>query len=98
MLGESFGLRVGEEAAKPAPQIENFAQPAQPAVASPGCDPLVLLNTASREELMKIRGIGPILADRIIRARPFTSTEQVAERGILPANVLKELKRESKSA
>lgn len=60
--------------------------------------PLVTLNTASREELMEFRGIGPVLADRIIEGRPFASTEQVVEKGILSANLLEELTREMRSA
>lgn len=31
------------------------------------------INTASKEELQKIIGVGPIIAERIIEARPFSS-------------------------
>ena len=60
--------------------------------------PLVALNTASRDELREFRGIGPVLADRILEGRPFTSTEQVVAKGILSANLLEELMREMRSA
>ena len=59
---------------------------------------LGLLNAGSREELMNVRGIGPVLADRIIASRPFTSPRQLVDRGILSENTLEELTREAKSA
>lgn len=31
------------------------------------------INTASKEELQKIIGVGPVIAERIIEARPFSS-------------------------
>ncbi len=39
--------------------------------------PRVNLNTASREELIAVPGIGPTLAERILAARPFASWDEV---------------------
>ncbi len=93
--GGSYAQRVAEQASDTTSHLKDAAQRI---ATKAGLGPLAMLNTASREELMTVRGIGPVLADRIIKGRPFTSAEQVMERGILPANILEELKRESKSA
>lgn len=48
------------------------------------------VNRAAREELELIPGIGPVLAERIIAARPFESVDQLlAVRGIGPATLQK---------
>jgi DNA uptake protein ComE-like DNA-binding protein len=59
---------------------------------------LMLLNTVSREDLLRINGIGPVLADRFIAARPFESKQQVLDRRILPEPVFNDLLRELEAA
>jgi DNA uptake protein ComE-like DNA-binding protein len=63
-----------------------------------GAGPLLLLNTASREDLLSIYGIGPVLAEKIIDSRPYTSARDVVDRGIVPENTFKEITRSFKSA
>jgi DNA uptake protein ComE-like DNA-binding protein len=41
------------------------------------------INTATREELAKVPGIGEPVADKIIAARPFTSRTQLLSRKIV---------------
>jgi len=52
------------------------------------------LNTATRDQLMAVHGVGEVLADRIIQNRPYESASQVVERGILPESTFVQLRRE----
>ncbi len=52
-----------------------------------------VLNSMSREELMDVDGIGPVLADKIISNRPYSSPQELLERRILPQNTFAELQR-----
>ena len=42
------------------------------------------LNSASREALMTLDGIGEVRADAIIRARPFKAKTELVERRLIP--------------
>jgi gas vesicle protein len=53
-----------------------------------------LINTITREELLNVNGIGPVLADKIISSRPYSSRQDLIERGILPQSTFEELDRE----
>jgi len=46
--------------------------------------PLIDLNTASRDDLMTLDGIGEVRADAIIRARPFKAKTELVERRLIP--------------
>lgn len=48
-----------------------------------GANPLDL-NSASRDDLMTLEGIGEVKADAIIRARPFRAKTELVERRIVP--------------
>ena len=51
---------------------------------------IVNINTSSKEELQKIIGIGSVIAQRIIKARPFYSLNDLLEvKGIGPATLQK---------
>ena len=52
--------------------------PGQPAV------PLIDINSASRDDLMTLDGIGEVRADAIIRARPFKAKTELVERRLIP--------------
>jgi len=53
-----------------------------------------LINTLSRDDLMSVNGIGPVLADRIIAGRPYSSTRDLVDRRIIAQSTLDELKRQ----
>ncbi len=45
------------------------------------------LNTASRERLAGLPGVGPELADRIIENRPYRSKLDLVSRMVVPENI-----------
>jgi len=55
--------------------------PVAPAAPASG---LIDLNTASRDDLMTLDGIGEVRADAIIRARPFKAKTELVERRLIP--------------
>jgi DNA uptake protein ComE-like DNA-binding protein len=61
------------------------AQGARPgAPAAPAASGLIDLNSASRDDLMTLDGIGEVRADAIIRARPFKAKTELVERRLIP--------------
>ncbi len=42
------------------------------------------LNSATRDDLMSLEGIGEVRADAIIRARPFRAKTELVERRLIP--------------
>ena len=53
---------------------------------------LVNLNTASKDELDTLWGVGEKRAEEIIASRPYKSMEEVVEKGVLPASVMEKNK------
>jgi DNA uptake protein ComE-like DNA-binding protein len=62
----------------------------RPAPAVPGSG-AIDLNSASRDELMALDGIGEVRADAIIRARPFRTKTDLVERWIIPEALYEKL-------
>ena len=54
-----------------------------PAPAAPAAS-LIDINSASRDDLMSLEGIGEVRADAIIRARPFKAKTDLVERRVIP--------------
>lgn len=73
-----LGLILAMAAAGP-----GFAQ-TRPAPATGPAAGLIDLNSASRDGLMELDGIGEVRADAIIRARPFKAKTELVERHIIP--------------
>ena len=53
-----------------------------------------VLNTATRDALIAVHGIGEVLADRIIENRPYERVYEIVEKGILPESTFVQLRRE----
>jgi DNA uptake protein ComE-like DNA-binding protein len=43
------------------------------------------LNTATKEDLMKLKGMTDVDADKIIAARPFTSVSELKSKNVIDA-------------
>jgi DNA uptake protein ComE-like DNA-binding protein len=52
------------------------------------------LNQVTREELLAVYGIGPVMAQRILDGRPYGNDREVVERGILNEQTFDELRRQ----
>src|SRR5690348_7845018 len=63
--------RVGNVASKAVSRRQRPVPPAR--------TPLSLINYGSREELMAVNGIGEVLADKIMKGRPYESESAVLE-------------------
>jgi DNA uptake protein ComE-like DNA-binding protein len=50
------------------------------------------INSANRDQLKTLPGIGDVEADRIISGRPYHSKADLAERGVIPTGVYVSLK------
>lgn len=78
LAGEAAG-----QASRPAPGPA--AAPSAP-TASP-----IDLNSASRDDLMSLDGIGEVRADAIIRARPFRAKTELVERRLIPESLYEKI-------
>ena len=52
------------------------------------------LNTAKKDELMSVQGIGKATAKRIIKNRPYKSVDEVIEKEVVPETTLDNVKTE----
>lgn len=88
---EELGRRAGEAARNVATEVRQTTDSIERVV-------LERLNSGSRDQLMAVPGIGPVTADKIIAARPFTSARDIVDRGIVPNAIFQDLLREFKVA
>jgi DNA uptake protein ComE-like DNA-binding protein len=88
---ENLGREVTVAAQRVASDVKETARNVENTV-------LDRLNSGSRDQLMSIPGVGPVTADKIIAARPFTSAREIVDRGIVPDAIFQDFMREFKAA
>jgi competence protein ComEA len=52
---------------------------------------LVDINSASKEELGKLKGVGPARADAIVQNRPYRAKTELQTKKVIPENVYKDI-------
>lgn len=53
-----------------------------------------MLNRVSREELLAVYGIGPVLTQKILDGRPYRDDHEVVENGTLNEKIYEQLRRQ----
>jgi len=71
------------------PAVAQGARPGAPA--APATAGQIDINSASRDDLMSLDGIGEVRADAIIRARPFKAKTDLVERRLIPEAVYEKI-------
>ena len=85
--GTALAADAPAKTAAPAP-----AKAAAPAPAPAKTEALLDLNTASRDDLIKLKGIGEARADAIIKGRPYKGKDELLSKKIVPENVYNDIK------
>ena len=84
--------------AQPAPQVAptTSARPPAASTAAPSTAPaqsvLIDINSASKDDLQTLTGIGTARADAIIKGRPYKGKDELHRKDIIPRSVYESIK------
>ncbi|WP_244642972.1 ComEA family DNA-binding protein [Camelimonas fluminis] len=76
-----------QQAPAPMKQAPTAAKPAKADKAQ-----LLDINTATKEQLEALKGVGPARADAIIKGRPYKGKDELVQKKIVPQNVYDDIK------
>jgi len=84
-------------AAAPLPALAKTTAPAKPTAATTtqttaAKTKLLDLNTASDADLQQLPGIGPVMAAKIVKGRPYKSKDELVRRKIIPPSAYSSIK------
>jgi len=64
---------------------------ARPAATAPAAE-LIDINTAIKDQLEPLKGIGPVRAESIIKGRPYKGKDELVQKKIVPQNIYDDIK------
>jgi DNA uptake protein ComE-like DNA-binding protein len=82
--------RTQQPAAKPAPTVKPAA--VKPAATKATKMELLDLNSATREQLVALPGIGETYADAIIKGRPYKTKDELVSKKVIPSAAYKKIR------
>ena len=89
-----LGLAAGSSAMAQTAQTSPSPAAGPPAASAPAATngPLIDINSASRDELEALTGIGPARAEAIVKGRPYKGKDELHRKGIIPESVYEGIK------
>ena len=88
----SLGFWTPVGAQTKAPAGKPAAPPATITTTSKPAQPVLDLNTASKDDLMTLPGIGDAYAAKIMAGRPYTAKNQLTQKNIIPEAAYEKIK------
>ncbi|MDB5595858.1 MAG: hypothetical protein JWM36_2819 [Hyphomicrobiales bacterium] len=76
----------------PAATAKPAAVPAKPAATAAPSAAVLDINSATKPELMALKGIGDVRADGIIKGRPYKGKDDLVQKNIIPKGVYDDIK------
>ena len=75
-----------------APSAKPAAPAATPAPAAAAKPALLDINSATKDELKALKGVGDVRAEAIIKGRPYKGKDELVQKNIVPQGVYNDIK------